>query len=63
MNVPLARRLIALEQALHARRVVYQVYTTRAEAEAASDPLGGAATVVQIITGVPRSPACCLDRQ
>lgn len=57
MNTPLTRRLIALEQALGARRVVYRAYATRAGAEADSDPPDDATTVVRIITGVPRSPA------
>lgn len=58
MNTPLTRRLIVLEQAVGARRAVYRAYTTRAEAEAEADsnpPKG--VTLVQIITGVPRSPA------
>jgi mono/diheme cytochrome c family protein len=36
---------------------LYRAYATRADAEAASNPPDDATTVVQIITGVPRSPA------
>ncbi len=63
MNAPLTRRLNALEQALGARRVVYRAYATRAEAEAANDLPDDTTTVIRIITGVPRAPACGPDRQ
>ena len=56
MNAPLIRRLIVLERALGARRVLYRAYATRAAAEADTDPLNGAVTLVQIVTGVPRAP-------
>ena len=55
MNTPLTRRLIALEQAVGARRVVYRAYATVADADADSD-LPEGVTVVPILTGVPRSP-------
>ena len=62
VNIPLTRRLIALEHARGARRVEYRTYVTYAEAEAASD-LPEGVTVVAIITGVPRSPALDPARQ
>lgn len=62
VNTPLTRRLIALEQAVGTRHVVYRAYATCADAEAASD-LPEGLTVVQIITGVPRSPALYPTRQ
>ena len=63
MNAPLTRRLIALEQALVARRVVYRAYATRADAEVDTDPPDGVTTVVQIITGVPRLPTWAGDHR
>ena len=62
MNNPLALRLIALEQAVGARRVVYRAYFAAAAADADSD-LPEGVMVVRIITGVPRSPALDPARQ
>ena len=56
VNIPLTRRLIALEQAAGVRQVLYRAYSTAADADADSD-LPEGVTVVPIITGVPRSPA------
>jgi hypothetical protein len=53
----LERRLVRLERAPAASRVVYRSFSTAAEADANTEcPLPGT-TVVRIVTGVPRSPA------
>jgi hypothetical protein len=52
---PLERRLTALEQAPGARREVWRVFGTNAEADADAEPPPSGASVLRIVTGVSRS--------
>ena len=57
MSNPLDRRLAALERAPGARRVVYRIYSSAAEAEADNERPPPETTVIAMVTGVARA-AC-----
>jgi hypothetical protein len=57
----LERRLVRLERAPAASRVVYRAYHTTAEAEADTEEPSAGETLIRIITSVPRAPASDTD--
>ena len=54
MSSPLARRLTALERVSCAPRLVIRVFETMSEADADAELPPPGATVLRIVTGVPR---------